>query len=93
MRIDPRTKEVTLTEIEYHELINPKPEVDLEKEVDKWRRDKNFDKSQDVKYSGENITRKSQIDIARHFYDLGRRASDITSDITSDINARKEDTK
>ena len=75
-------------------LQQEQPEVDIEKEIDKWR-DKNFDKSQDVKYSGENITRKSQIDIARYFYDLGRRASDITSDITSDIisdiNARKED--
>lgn len=35
MRIDPNTKEVTLTEIEYHELINIKPEVDLELEIER----------------------------------------------------------
>jgi hypothetical protein len=36
MRIDPNTKEVTLTEIEYYELTNLKPGVDLEKEIQNW---------------------------------------------------------
>ena len=54
-------------------LQQEQPEVDLEKEVDEWR-DKNFDKHQDFILSGVNVTRKSQIELARHFYELGPNA-------------------
>lgn len=49
------------------------PEINIEQEVDLWR-DKNIDKTLDARCSGENITRKNQIDLARHFYGLRNRA-------------------
>lgn len=53
------------------------PEVDLEKETDQWRH-KHFKGKRDGHYSGEYLERESQLDLARHFYELG-------------LNARKEE--
>lgn len=66
MRIDPNTKEITLTEIEYSELVNHKLEVDLEKEYTEFV-------ESDPVYSKlvNGIVGKS---IARHFYELGLNA-------------------
>lgn len=61
------------------ELKQEHPEVDLEKELDQWRHE-HFSGERDGHYSGEYLERSSQLDIARHFYELG-------------LNARKEDTK
>ena len=52
------------------------PEVDLEKELDKWRHN-HFKGKRDGHFSGEYLERDSQLDLARHFYELG-------------LNARKE---
>ncbi len=52
------------------------PEVNLEKELDKWRYD-HFKGKRDGDYSGEYLERESQLDLARHFVEFG-------------FNARKE---
>lgn len=52
------------------------PEVDLEKDLGQWRH-KHFKGIRDDDYSGEYLERESQLDLARHFYELG-------------LNARKE---
>lgn len=54
-------------------LQNEQPEVDLEKELDQWRHE-HFAGERDGHYSGEYLERSSQLDIARHFYNLGRNA-------------------
>ena len=61
MRIDPNTKEVTLTEIEYRELVNHKSKVDLEEEYKSYMHD----------LSGNAVTINMK-DLARHFYKIGR---------------------
>ena len=58
------------------ELQQEQPEVDLEKELNQWRHG-HFNGKRDEDYSGEYLKRESQLDIARHFYELG-------------LNARKE---
>lgn len=45
-------------------------EVDLEKELEKWRHD-HFKGKRDGDYSGEYLERESQLDIARHFVEWG----------------------
>ena len=57
-------------------LQQEQPEVDLEKELGRWRH-KHFKGKRDGDYSGEYLERESQLDLARHFYELG-------------LNARKE---
>ena len=59
------------------DTLPEQPEVDLEKELDQWRHE-HFAGERDGHYSGEYLKRSSQLDIARHFYELG-------------LNARKED--
>lgn len=48
----------------------------LEEELNQWRH-KHFRGKRDGDYNGEYLERESQLDIARHFYELG-------------LNARKE---
>lgn len=49
-----------------------KPEADLEKELNQWRH-KHFKGKRDGGYYGEYLERESQLDIARHFYELGQK--------------------
>lgn len=51
-------------------LQQEQPEVDWEKELDRWRHD-HFKGKRDGDYSGEYLVRESQLDLARHFYELG----------------------
>lgn len=60
-----------------HKFQHEHPEVNLEEEADKWRHH-HFAGQRDGWYSGEYLTRESQLDIARHFYELG-------------LNTRKEE--
>lgn len=53
--------------------LEKQPEVDLEKELDQWRH-KHFAGKRDGHYSGEYLERSSQLDIVRHFYELGKNA-------------------
>lgn len=57
------------------DAILQEPEVDLEKELDAWRHE-HFRGRRDNKFSGEYLERKSQLDLARHFYELGRQSSE-----------------
>ncbi len=45
-------------------------EVDLEKEVDIWRHN-HFHGRRDKDASGEYLKRSSQLDLAKHFFELG----------------------
>ena len=54
-------------------LQQEQPEVDLEKELGRWRH-KHFKGKMDGDYSGEYLERESQLDLARHFYELGLNA-------------------
>ena len=54
-------------------LQQEQPEVDLEKELEQWRHE-HFKGKRDEYYSGEYLERESQLDIARHFYELGLNA-------------------
>lgn len=54
-------------------LQQEQPEVDLEKEFDRWRH-KNFKGKRDGNYSGEYLERESQLDLARHFVEFGLNA-------------------
>ena len=58
-------------------LQQEQPEVDLEKELEKWRHD-HFKGKRNGDYNGEYLERESQLDLAHHFYELG-------------LNARKEE--
>ena len=49
------------------------PEVDLEKELEHWRHE-HFSGKRDGDYNGEYLERESQLDIARHFYELGKNS-------------------
>ena len=50
------------------------PKVDLEKELDNWRHN-HFHGGRDlIGLAGEYLERGSQLDIARHFYELGLKA-------------------
>ena len=49
-------------------------EVDLEKELDTWRHN-HFHGRRDDDYSGEYLERSSQLDIAKHFFELGMQVS------------------
>jgi len=49
-------------------------EVDLEKEMDEWRHNHFYGKRDDKGAAGEWLTRKSQLDIAKHFFELGFKA-------------------
>ena len=45
-------------------------EVDLEKECDTWRHN-HFHGKRDKEASGEYLERSSQLDLAKHFFELG----------------------
>lgn len=49
-------------------------EVDLEKEMYEWRHNHFCGKRDDKGAAGEWLTRKSQLDIAKHFFKLGLKA-------------------
>ena len=51
-------------------------EVDLEKEVNNWRHN-HFHGKRDKDASGEYLERVSQLDLAKHFFELGLKAKDI----------------
>ena len=55
------------------ELQQEQPEVDLKKELYRWRH-KHFKGKRDGDYNGEYLERESQLDLARHFYELGLNA-------------------
>lgn len=48
-------------------------EMDLEKECDNWRHN-HFHGRRDKEASGEYLERNSQLDLAKHFYELGLKA-------------------
>ena len=65
MRVDPKTKEVTLTEIEYHELTNlpnPKSEVDFE---DKFAK---FLERKDAELGARTWSEEDLRELALYFY-------------------------
>ena len=49
-------------------------EVDLDKELDTWRHN-HFHGRRDKDASGEYLERSSQLDIAKHFFELGMQVS------------------
>ncbi len=49
------------------------PEVDFEEILDKWRHD-HFNGKRDGHYSGEYLERKSQMDLARYCFELGKNS-------------------
>jgi len=49
-------------------------EVDLDKELDTWRHN-HFHGRRDKDASGEYLERSSQLDIAKHFFELGMAVS------------------
>ena len=57
---------------EYLDTLEVK-EVDLEKELENWRYN-HFHGRRDKEASGEYLERVSQLDIAKHFYELGLKA-------------------
>ena len=72
-------------------LQQEQPEVDFEKELDRWRH-AHFSGKRDGDYSGEYLERKSQLDIARHFYELGcRHAAAMYDDIEFERQRRQSD--
>lgn len=52
--------------------VEEKP-TNLEQELEKWRHE-HFGGERDGHYSGEYLERSSQIDLARHFYELRKQA-------------------
>ena len=72
MRIDPNTKEVTLTEIEYRELVNHKSKVDLEKEIHRYFNPRGMSLQFDRSKGNTILNPEQLIDFARHFYEIGR---------------------
>ena len=48
-------------------------EVDLEKEIESWRHN-HFHGRKDKEASGEYLERVSQLDLAKHFFELGLKA-------------------
>lgn len=60
-----------------NEVSGREQEVDLEKELDAWRHE-HFRGRRDNKFSGEYLERKSQLELVRHFFNLG-------------LNTRKEE--
>lgn len=62
------------------ELQQEQPEVDLKKELDKWRYE-HFKGKRDGNYNGEYLERESQLDLACHFAEWG----------AIHLNARKEE--
>ena len=48
-------------------------DVDLEKELDTWRHN-HFHGRRDKEASGEYLERVSQLDLAKHFFELGLKA-------------------
>ena len=51
-------------------------EWDLEKELDSWRHN-HFHGRRDKEASGEYFERSSQLDLAKHFFELGMSVSNI----------------
>lgn len=70
-----------LTVAEFIDSLQEEPvelkDVDFEKELEQWRHE-HFSGKRDGHYSGEYLERSSQLDLARHFYNLR-------------LNARKEE--
>lgn len=54
-------------------LKQEQPEVDLEKALDQWRHE-HFKGKRDDDYNGEYLERKSQLDLACHFWNIGYNA-------------------
>lgn len=52
-------------------------EVDLEKELDTWRHN-HFHGRRDIFANGEYLERVSQLDIAKHFFELGLKTKQTT---------------
>lgn len=50
-------------------------EVDLEDELNKWRHE-HFHGKRDWDAAGEYLKRSSQLDIAKHFFELGLKAKE-----------------
>lgn len=48
-------------------------EVDLEAELNTWRHN-HFNGKRDIEASGEYLERITQLDLAKHFYELGLKA-------------------
>ena len=48
-------------------------DVDLEKECDTWRHN-HFHGRRDKEASGEYLERNSQLELAKHFFELGLKA-------------------
>lgn len=60
-------------------------EVDLEKELDTWRHN-HFHGRRDKDAAGEYLERSSQLDIAKHFFELGIKAQIMTSKLQQRIS-------
>lgn len=58
--------------LDYIDTLEVK-EVDLEKECDNWRHN-HFHGRRDKEASGEYLERVSQLELAKHFYELGLKA-------------------
>ncbi len=71
----------------YKENLEVK-EVDLEKELDIWRHN-HFHGRRDKDASGEYLERSSQLDIAKHFFELGLKAKIMTSKLKQRIGVLK----
>lgn len=58
-------------------VLKKQPNVDLEKELEKWRHD-HFKGKRDGDYDGEYLDRESQLDLVRHFYEQAEKDLSFT---------------
>lgn len=56
-----------------------KQKIDLEKELDNWRHT-HFHGKRDERATGEYLTRESQLDVAKHFFELGKTKPKFNED-------------
>ncbi len=61
------------------DTLSEEPDKSLEKELKKWRHE-HFRGERDGHYSGEYLERNSQLEIARHFYELGKNSKSYGQD-------------